>query len=514
MNNLLTMDHLTWGVFPYVALTLFFVVPFIRMMHRPFEVTTRPSGIFDGQKILGIAAHLLHWGIFLVFFGHLAGLIGGIRGWEGWVDAFFWIGTIGGIAAITGSIIALVRRATLPDMRAMSQIDDYLVHLFLILILGVAIYQAVVDRIWGVAFTAGPWFASLWRFDPQPELMASASVLTKIHILAAFAFAAYFPFTKLIHAWTLPVNYFVRPYQVMRTVANKFRNRWEFFGLTTDKSYMTLLSIGVLALLVLIGTTLPQPSDKGLVQEAYAKADAVDDEELKPSGRDVLMGYPLYVSQCARCHGLEGEGDGPGAKSPTFAAKPRDLTSGHFQFISTNNGIASEADIKYVVVKGLQGSGMPGFPSLSDAQVDSLVGVVRSISKERLLPGERIAVPPRPPVTQAAIAQGEELYANLCVVCHGEEGRGDGALKALRTDAAGNVVPPRDLSAEPLKGGPSAKQLYYRIVAGMPRAKIGERIEWLMPSYPFLRPDQVWALIAYLEEEILPPEQFAAARKR
>ncbi len=514
MNDILSTNNLVWGVFPYVAITLFFVVPFLRMIYRPFGLTTRPSGIFMGRDVLGLAAHLLHWGIFLVFFGHLAGLIGGIRGWEGWVNAFFWMGTLGGIAAITGSIIALVRRSTVPEMRAMSQPDDYIVHLFLIAILGVAIYQAVINQIWGVAFTAGPWFASLWRFDPQPELMAGASTLTKLHIFLAFAFAAYFPFTKLIHAWTLPVNYFVRPYQVMRTTARKFQDRWEF-KLVSDKSYMTYLTLGVVGLLVAIGAMLPGPSDKGLVmQDAFAMADPGEDEELEPRGRDVLMGYPLYISQCARCHGLEGEGDGVGARSPTFDAKPRDLTSGHFQFISTNNGIASEADIKHVIVNGLQGSGMPGFASLSDDQVDSLVGVVRSLSKERLLPGERIAVPPRPPVTNASLAQGKQLYANLCAVCHGENGDGEGVLKALRTDAAGNVVPPRNLRIEPLKGGPSAKQLYYRIAAGMPRAKIGDRIEWLMPSYPFLSPEQVWALVDYLEADILPPNQFAKADNR
>ena len=81
MNDYLGSSYLIWGVFPYVALTLFFVVPFIRMVYRPFGMSTRASGIFLGRDILGLAAHLLHWGIFLVFFGHLAGLIGGILGW-------------------------------------------------------------------------------------------------------------------------------------------------------------------------------------------------------------------------------------------------------------------------------------------------------------------------------------------------------------------------------------------------------------------------------------------------
>ena len=503
MNNLLSMNELVWGVYPYVAITLFFVVPFLRMIYRPFGLTTRASGIFMGRDLLGLATHLLHWGIFLVFFGHLAGLIGGILGSTFWVGVFFWVATLGGLAAITGSTIALARRATVPEMRAMSQPDDYIVHLFIIAILGIAIYQALVHRIWGAAFTAGPWFASLWRFDPQPELMASAPLLTKVHVLLAFTFAAYFPFTKLIHAWTLPINYLYRPYQVMRTAARKFQDRWEF-KLVSDKSYMTYLMIGVIGLLVLIAGTLPGPRDT-LVQPAQAKA-IDEDEEAPKDVRKTLMGYPLYVSQCARCHGMHGEGDGFGAKSPTFSTVPRNLAEGHFQFVSTSNGIASDADIRRTIVHGLSGTGMPAFSALSDVQVQSLVETVGHFWRDRPAPGERVQVPPRPPVTPQMVSQGMELYANYCTTCHGEKGEGDGVLMKLRTDSTGRIIQPLNLRVGPLKGGASPRQLYYRIAAGIPRAPG----EWLMPQYANLGPERIWALISYLEEEVLPAGQVAS----
>ena len=510
MNDFLSSSYLVWGVFPYLALLLFFVVPFIRMVYRPFGMSTRASGIFLGRDILGLASHFLHWGIFLVFFGHLAGLIGGLLGWGSWVGAFFWMGTIGGLFAITGSVIALVRRTKVPEMRAMSQPDDYIVHLFLIAILGVAIYQALVDQIWGVAFTAAPWFASLWRFSPQPELMASAPLLTKLHVLLAFAFAAYFPFTKLIHAWTLPVNYLARPYQVLRTASKKFQNGWvlgcwEFKGVT-DKSYMTYLAGGVVVVLLLIAFAVPGPTSTGLVDQAYASTSRADDAGAAET-REVLDGYPLYVSQCARCHGLEGQGDGPGASSPSFTAVPRNLVDGHFRYVSTNNGVASDADLRRVIVHGLHGTGMPGFGVLSDSQIQSLLGTVDLLWENRPAAGDLIEVPAPPATNQALVSEGKQLYANLCVVCHGKGGAGDGVLTALRTDAAGRVVKPHDLRKDPLKGGSTQKQLYYRLAAGIPRADG----EWLMPSYGNLPPQQIWALIAYLEAEILPKPLVADA---
>lgn len=500
-----SLEYVAWGAFPYVALTLFFVVPFLRMIYRPFGLTTRASGIFLGRDVLGPASHLLHWGIFLVFFGHVAGLVGGIMGWGSWVAAFFWMGTLGGLAAIAGSAVALTRRLMVPEMRAMSQPDDYIVHLFIIAILGVAIYQGLAHRIWGVSFTVAPWFASLWRFQPRPELMASASTLTKIHVFLAFAFAAYFPFTKLMHAWTLPVNYFVRPYQVMRTVARKFSNRWEY-SLVSDKSYMTYTALGVIGLLVAIAFLLPGPRIEGPVETAVAALNGGASPHVEQA---VLDGYPLYVSQCARCHGLTGKGDGPGANSPTFSTVPRDFTTGHYRFVSTADGVATDEDLRRVIVNGLNGSGMPAFGHLDERQVQSLVAVLGFLWKDRPASADPIVVPPRPDATPAMVAEGKGLFADNCSSCHGARGRGDGEAAKTIEDALGHEVRPSNLASGAIKGGAGSAQLYQRIAAGIP----GGDGQYLMPPFADLGPEQIWALVTYLEAELLPRRFVADARR-
>lgn len=132
-----------------------------------------------------------------------------------------------------------------------SQLDDYLVHIFLIAILVIALYQVLVQQIFGMVYAAAPWFASIWSFSPDPSLMEAATFLTKLHVFLALTFFAYFPFTKLAHFWAYPVNYFVRPYQVMRT--NRFHSKgsWEF-GLLTDKSYLTYLASGMVVGIVIL----------------------------------------------------------------------------------------------------------------------------------------------------------------------------------------------------------------------------------------------------------------------
>ncbi len=248
------MTNLLWGVYPYIVFTLFFAVPIIRMAFRPYSFTTRASGLFN-PRTQGFAMHLLHWGIFLVLLGHISGFIGGSLNLDMmWVDpVFYWAALVGGLMTLTGVVIAFLRRIIVPEVRAMSQADDYIVLVFLIAILGIALYQVIFQEIFGMVYVVAPWFASIWAFSPDPELMEGATLLTQIHVFLALALFAYFPFTKLVHFWTLPVNYFVRPYQVMRT--NRFHSqaRWEF-ALRSDKSFLVYTASIIVTGVVVLST--------------------------------------------------------------------------------------------------------------------------------------------------------------------------------------------------------------------------------------------------------------------
>jgi len=281
------MTAFLWGAYPYLCVALFLLVPVIRMVYRPFGFTTRASGLFN-RDVLGAASLLLHWGLFLLFAGHVAGFIGGLMGAGGAIAFFFWSGLIGGVLTLAGSIVALVRRHVVPEAKAMSQWDDYVVHWFLIAILGLGLYQVVIHKIFGVSYTASAWAASIARLAPQPELMASATLISQLHVFLALTFFAIFPFTKLVHLWTYPVNYFVRPYQSMRTDRFVRQRRWEFV-LLSDKSWMVY---GLLAVVLFFGF-----GSLLLGRTASSETDATT-----VTASEKLGGYPLYVSQCARCH--------------------------------------------------------------------------------------------------------------------------------------------------------------------------------------------------------------------
>ncbi len=475
------MNAFLWGVYPYLCVLLFLVVPVIRMAYRPFGFSTRASGLFN-RDVLGLASLCLHWGLFVLLAGHVAGFIGGLVGAGGAIDFFFWAGLVGGIFALFGSVLSLFRRHIVPEVKAMSQWDDYVVHWFLIGILGLGLYQVIVDQIFGVAYTASAWVASIASMTPQPELMASASFISKLHIFLALTFFAIFPFTKLVHLWTFPVTYIIRPYQSMRTDRFVSQRRWEM-SLTSDKSWLVY---GLVCVVLFFGF--------GSQLLGKAGGDSTGAEIAGGAVAGDLSGYPLFVSQCARCHGLEGRGDGPGADSPTFAQPPRNLVTGRYRFVSTANGVASDADLTRTIRDGLIPAGMPGFGELSGEQVASLVEVLNHLWKDRPTPGETIVVPPSP--ATANVGGGKTLYASMCAMCHGPSGRGDGPASATIKDANGNPVPPGNLASGELKAGRSSEQIYMRIKAGVPGL--------MPPMGAGLTPEQIWSIVHYLEASVLP----------
>lgn len=473
--------HFLWGVYPYLCFTLFLMVPILRMIYRPFGWSTRASGLFN-RDVLGMASLTLHWGIFLVFVAHVAGFIGGLLGLEGWITFFRWAGLIGGFSALIGSVLALIRRLVVPEVKAMSQWDDYVVHFFIVALLGLGLYQVLVDKIFGVAYTASSWLASVSHFNPQPELLNSASLISKTHIFLALTFFAVFPFTKLVHFWTFPLNYFVRPYQSMRTARYLFQRKWEY-ALRSDQSMLVYGLSGLAAFFILFSFFLGQAGATANVAKTTPAWTS--------SGR--LAGLPLYVSQCARCHGLTGLGDGPGAASPTFARRPRNFTSEKYIFVSTDNNIASDEDLARTIRLGLVSAGMPAFSELDDPQVASLVAVLRSCRpKPGEKPGDTIKVPPVS--AQANARRGQELFALACAPCHGESGRGDGPNVATMKDFAGQPIRPRDLTRGQLKVSAAPEQIYLRIACGIDQ----------MPSFnASLTPEDIWSVVKFVEAEFL-----------
>jgi nitrate reductase gamma subunit len=180
-----------------------------------FYWTTRSTGFF-GRSSIGPAALCIHWGIIILFFAHVIGLIGGAFSKSEWVNIFRWGGMGGGIIFLWGLIWAFFRRMSVPQVYVMSTREDFLVLLFLILITGFGLWQSAVQMVFGIAYSAGPWIGSILKLQPDASLIAGAPLVNKLHMITAMIFFAWFPFTKLVHFASYPFGYITRGFISMR----------------------------------------------------------------------------------------------------------------------------------------------------------------------------------------------------------------------------------------------------------------------------------------------------------
>ena len=216
--------------------------------------------------------------------------------------------------------------------------------------------------------------------------------------------------------------------------------------------------------------------------------------ETAPSRQTLYLGQQIYQVNCAVCHGVEGDGNGPAASM--FRIRPRDFRTGIFKFRSTPSGsLPTDDDLLRTVTQGVRWTGMIGRPDLGDNDRRAVIQYIETFSprfvKER--PGKPIGVPAAPPKTQEILDQGKRLYKESgCNACHGEQGRGDGPSAGELKDDWGWPIWPSDLTWRPLKRGSDIRETYLTLVSGLSGTP--------MPSYAdSLSSRELWALVYYLE---------------
>ena len=114
------------------------------------------------------------------------------------------------------------------------------------------------------------------------------------------------------------------------------------------------------------------------------------------------LGAELYAQNCAPCHGISGDGDGPAGAGatmdPTVFSDPDSVWE------------RSPAEQFFVTKFGRIENLMPPWRnSLDDEQIWQAVYYAWNLQ-----------------VTEAEIANGADLYAQSCAACHGEDGAGNG----------------------------------------------------------------------------------------
>ncbi len=267
-------------------------------------------------------------------------------------------------------------------------------------------------------------------------------------------------------------------------------------------------------------------------------------QELLLDDATLAKGGVVFRNYCQQCHGLTGDGNGPGAKY--LLPMPRDYRQGLFKFITTDPSLGTKrkplrADLRRTIVKGLDGSPMPQFAALKNDDIEAVISYVIHLSirgeaeyetmkiaadpkgegMSRKEVAEKIAkdsvettqlwlassrapiVPdPNPYADEGAIAEsaarGYRLFNSAevgCTTCHTAFGRS----APFKYDAWGTIVRPRNLTVATLRGGRDPDAIYARIFGGI----LGSN----MPAHVQLRPnaeekakgaDKLWDLVHFV----------------
>jgi nitrate reductase gamma subunit len=219
---------LLWGVLPYlVALTLIGGLIW-RYRYDQFGWTTRSSQLYE-SKLLRIASPLFHYGLFVVLMGHLLGLLIP-KSWTDLVvsqETYHMValgaGTVAGIATLVGIGLLIYRRRTTGPVFLATTRNDKLMYV----VLTAAIVLGMIATLTGGHYPSGEehnyretvsiWFRSLLVFSPDVEAMAESTWQFQVHVLIGLSLIALVPFSRLVHAFTVPLHYLFRPYVVYRS---------------------------------------------------------------------------------------------------------------------------------------------------------------------------------------------------------------------------------------------------------------------------------------------------------
>lgn len=237
-------DIVLWVVLPYLFLTVFVLGHVWRYRYDKFGWTTRSSQLYE-RRLLRWASPLFHFGILAVFLGHVMGL-GIPKSWtqavgmsaEAYHVMAVGIGGIAGLCTVTGLVLLIYRRRTVgPVFRATTRMDK-LMYLVLAVVIGLGMWNTIAGSMLNLGghydYRDGVsvWFRGIFRLDLHPELMADAPIGFQLHGMAAMLLFALWPFTRLVHVFSVPLGYVWRPYVVYRSRtpragARPARRGWE-----------------------------------------------------------------------------------------------------------------------------------------------------------------------------------------------------------------------------------------------------------------------------------------------
>jgi len=225
----MSLHNFLYGVYPYIALTVFLLGSWLRFDREQYTWKSDSSQLLSKAN-MRLGSNLFHVGIIAIFFGHAVGLLTphsvfktlGVSDMAHQMIAI-WAGSIFGAMCLLGGTILWLRRMLNSRVSAASRSSDkfILTWLLITLLIGlstipVSISHANHDNP-GVMIALAEWVQSIIYLHPDPSLLNGVDTIFKVHLFFGMTVFLVFPFTRMVHVWSAPFGYIGRPYQIVRS---------------------------------------------------------------------------------------------------------------------------------------------------------------------------------------------------------------------------------------------------------------------------------------------------------
>ncbi len=215
------MSEFFWGALPYVAFTFLIVGTAARYANGERGWSSKSSE-FLAKKSLKYASPMFHLGLAMAFGGHVIGILIPKFLTDGaGIDEHLYhiIALAGGIPAgilfFVGFFLLMQRRFGNPRMKVNTSTTYGWLYLILFATITTGCMATALNATgilgdFNYRETISPWFRSLLMFQPDIGVMENVPLIFKCHLLCAMTLITFFPFTRLVHCLSVPIEYICR----------------------------------------------------------------------------------------------------------------------------------------------------------------------------------------------------------------------------------------------------------------------------------------------------------------
>ncbi|WP_435953387.1 respiratory nitrate reductase subunit gamma [Dryocola sp. BD626] len=214
-----------FDIYPYLCGTVFLAGSWLRYDYGQYTWKAGSSQMLD-RKGMNMASNLFHFGILGIFAGHFLGMLTPHWMYEAFLPIdvkqkmAMFAGGACGVMTLVGGLMLLKRRLFNPRIRATSTPADIMILSLLVLqcALGLGTIPFSAQHMDGSEMMKlVGWAQSVVTFHGgASEHLDGVAFIFRVHLVLGMTLFLLFPFTRLVHVWSAPVEYLTRKYQVVR----------------------------------------------------------------------------------------------------------------------------------------------------------------------------------------------------------------------------------------------------------------------------------------------------------